>query len=299
MNPIFAWRNVLAYGLLGLPLAFAALPLYVILPNHYAREFGVPLAALGAVLLGARLADALVDPLLGRWSDKLLARSPKAVLGVAALAAVLLATGLVLLFSPDRFLSAPDAQALLIWAAAMLLVTYLGYSLLSILHQAWGALLGGTQAERSRITGGREALGLVGVLTASVLPSLLGLPLALAVFVALLALGWLAWRRSLAPDVPPSQTDKLPRFSKALGCVHAQRRGQCGAGHAGAFFRARQTASPAGHGAAVFGQLFFVRSPVHPAVAGTGQALGLGAQLVDRHAAGGGRVCVGQPFGGG
>ncbi len=225
MNPIFAWRNVLAYGLLGLPLAFAALPLYVILPNHYAREFGVPLAALGAVLLGARLADALVDPLLGRWSDKLLARSPKAVLGVAALAAVLLATGLVLLFSPDRFLSAPDAQALLIWAAAMLLVTYLGYSLLSILHQAWGALLGGTQAERSRITGGREALGLVGVLTASVLPSLLGLPLALAVFVALLALGWLAWRRSLAPDVPPSQTDKLPlwaplrqrAFQKLLG----------------------------------------------------------------------------------
>jgi GPH family glycoside/pentoside/hexuronide:cation symporter len=48
----------LAYGLLGLPLAFVALPLYVVLPNHYASEFGVPLAALGAVLLGARLLDA-------------------------------------------------------------------------------------------------------------------------------------------------------------------------------------------------------------------------------------------------
>ena len=31
----------LAYGLLGLPLAFVALPLYVLLPNHYAREFGM------------------------------------------------------------------------------------------------------------------------------------------------------------------------------------------------------------------------------------------------------------------
>ena len=39
----------LAYGLLGLPLAFVALPLYVLLPNHYAREFGMPLATLGAV----------------------------------------------------------------------------------------------------------------------------------------------------------------------------------------------------------------------------------------------------------
>jgi GPH family glycoside/pentoside/hexuronide:cation symporter len=36
----------------GLPLAFVALPLYVLLPNHYAREFGMPLATLGAVLLG-------------------------------------------------------------------------------------------------------------------------------------------------------------------------------------------------------------------------------------------------------
>jgi hypothetical protein len=34
-------------ALLGLPLAFVALPLYVVLPNHYAREFGVPLATLG------------------------------------------------------------------------------------------------------------------------------------------------------------------------------------------------------------------------------------------------------------
>ena len=27
-----------------MPLAFVALPLYVLLPNHYAREFGMPLA---------------------------------------------------------------------------------------------------------------------------------------------------------------------------------------------------------------------------------------------------------------
>ena len=40
----FTTRQGLRYGLLGLPLAFVALPLYVILPNHYAREFGMPLA---------------------------------------------------------------------------------------------------------------------------------------------------------------------------------------------------------------------------------------------------------------
>ena len=35
-----SWR----YGLLGLPLAFVALPLYVSLPAHYVREHGLALA---------------------------------------------------------------------------------------------------------------------------------------------------------------------------------------------------------------------------------------------------------------
>ena len=44
----FDRRDGLRYGALGLPLAFVALPLYVTLPDHYARQFGVPLATLGA-----------------------------------------------------------------------------------------------------------------------------------------------------------------------------------------------------------------------------------------------------------
>ena len=43
----------LHYGLLGMPLAFVALPLYVLLPHHYASQYGMPLATLGAVLLAA------------------------------------------------------------------------------------------------------------------------------------------------------------------------------------------------------------------------------------------------------
>ena len=40
------WRQGVRYGALGLPLAFVALPLYVVLPNHYASTFGIPLATL-------------------------------------------------------------------------------------------------------------------------------------------------------------------------------------------------------------------------------------------------------------
>ena len=87
----FSTRDGLAYGLLGLPLAFVALPLYVVLPHHYASTFGLPLATLGAVLLGARLLDAFTDPLIGRWTDRRFSQSPRAVLALGGMAAVLLA----------------------------------------------------------------------------------------------------------------------------------------------------------------------------------------------------------------
>ena len=56
-------RQTLCYGALGLPLAMAALPLYVHLPQRYAQA-GLSLELLGALLLAARLTDAGVDPLL-------------------------------------------------------------------------------------------------------------------------------------------------------------------------------------------------------------------------------------------
>ena len=57
--------SILAYGALGFPLAFAALPIYVHLPRYYAATTGMELALLGAILLGARLVDAVIDPWLG------------------------------------------------------------------------------------------------------------------------------------------------------------------------------------------------------------------------------------------
>ncbi len=191
----FGTRNGLAYGLLGLPLAFVALPLYVILPNHYAREFGVPLATLGAVLLGARLFDALIDPLLGRLSDRLFARSARAVLGLGAIAALVLALGFALLFFP--LVSAPSA--LVVWASVMLMLTYAGYSALSVSHQSWGAMLGGDERQRSRIVAWREGLGLVGVVLASITPVVFGLPASTALFFVALAAGWLAWAAAVRP----------------------------------------------------------------------------------------------------
>ena len=64
-----AWRWGVRYGAMGYPLAFVALPLYVLLPNHYAVVLGAPLAGLGAVLLGTRAVDAIMDPWIGRVGE--------------------------------------------------------------------------------------------------------------------------------------------------------------------------------------------------------------------------------------
>lgn len=183
------------YGLLGLPLAFCALPLYVLMPNLYTRHWGVSLAALGAVLLGARLLDAVIDPLLGRLCDRLYVVSLRAVLVMGAVAAAVLAVGFSFLFVP----LVSDPTALLWWAGFWLVVTYAAYSALSIAHQSWGAMLGGDALYRSRVVAWREGLGLVGVLLASVTPALLGVPVMLALLVAGLAGGWWAWRAAPRP----------------------------------------------------------------------------------------------------
>jgi len=151
----------LAYGLLGLPLAFAALPIYVHVPRFYAETAGLPLALLGFILLGARLLDAGIDPWLGWLADRLPRRR------MLAVALPPFAIGFVALLNPP-------ASMRRLWLLAALAVTYLGFSAATVAYQAWGADLGADSAERTRLTAAREGCGLLGVVLAAALPGLIG-----------------------------------------------------------------------------------------------------------------------------
>ena len=188
----------LRYGALGFALAFLSLPLYVVLPSHYATVHAVPLATLGLVLLVTRLLDALLDPFIGQAVDSVFARSTRQAWRIAAVAAALLAVGFALLF-----LLPAGASPILVWLAAALLLTYLAFSVLTVVHQAWGARLGGDAGQRARVVAWREGFGLAGVLVASVLPSVLGLGTTSAVLAGALAAGiWLLARAPQAPSQP-------------------------------------------------------------------------------------------------
>lgn len=191
------WGIHLRYGLMGLPLAFVALPLYVHLPHVYASQYGVPLATLGMVLLLARLFDAVTDPWLGHMSDGWFARSTHRVWSVGALCAAVLVMGMALLFFPPW---SPPGHVLALLLTLMLTCTV--FSLLSIMHQSWGARAGGNERQRATIVAWREGAGLVGVVLASVLPTWLGWGEWVMVFGVGLILGWLGWRSCSAPAWP-------------------------------------------------------------------------------------------------
>ena len=189
-TPVLAgtWAGV-RYGALGFALAFLALPLYIVLPSHYAAQYGVPLTTLGLVLLITRVFDAALDPFIGQFTDSVFARSTRRAWWIAAVAASVVSVGFTALFFPQV-----GSSALLAWLAGALLLTYVAFSVLSVIHQAWGTRLGGDPKQRARVVAWREGCGLVGVLAASALPLQLGmqaacivLAVALVVAVALLA----------------------------------------------------------------------------------------------------------------
>ena len=195
-SPDLPWQTSdgLRYGFMGLPLAFVALPLYVHLPNYYATEFGLSLALLGALLLAARMFDAITDPILGRITDHCFSVSNRRVLLVATFASALLVLGMMGLWFP-----LVGAAQLPLWLLLGLLVTYTAYSQLQISHQSWAARLGGSEGWRTRIVAWREGYALVGVVLASVLPSVVGWSGWLTVFTVAIVLGLYGWSRALQP----------------------------------------------------------------------------------------------------
>lgn len=153
------WRDAAAYGLLGAPLAMAALPLFVQLPAYYATHVGIALAPLGALLFGARLFDMLQDPILGHLLDRAGPRRRRWLLP----AALLLAAAFTALWLP------PASVAASWWLPLMLIVAYGAHSLLNIAYLAWGAQLNGKIAVNA--VAWREGMGLAGMLLASVIPA--------------------------------------------------------------------------------------------------------------------------------
>ncbi|MGG7568254.1 MFS transporter [Rhodovulum sp. DZ06] len=151
-------RSLAAYAAPAAPLGMLYFPVYVYLPPLYAAR-GLDLATLGAILLGARLLDAVTDPAMGALSDRLPSRwgRRKPWLAVSALPILIAAWAL---FLPP---AAPSAAWFGLWLTALTL----GWTMAMTPYYAWGAELHGDYAERVRAASWRESAGLVGAVLAA------------------------------------------------------------------------------------------------------------------------------------
>lgn len=155
-----------AYALFAALLSAAGLPIYIHAPKFYVDEYGVSLAALGAILFGLRLLDVVQDPLLGRLSEILRNRRAGAVLCASAVMALAM-LGLFAMTPPI---------APLYWFGAMLTLVFSAFSFLTINFYAQGVLKASDLPGDGhlRLARWRETGALLGVCVAAIAPVALG-----------------------------------------------------------------------------------------------------------------------------
>ena len=156
---------LLAYSLPGLPIAALGLPLAVHLPTFYAVEVGLGWTLAGLIFGAARFFDVFLDPIMGVMSDRTRTRwGRRRVWMVASVPVMVVAAFLV-------FMPAPGVSWLSVVASIGLL--FIGWTMLTITHLAWGGELSADYHERSRITASREAAYIVGMIAVLLLPALI------------------------------------------------------------------------------------------------------------------------------
>ncbi|GAB5413904.1 MAG: MFS transporter [Congregibacter sp.] len=150
-----------AYGSLAFPLAAAFIALQIIVPTFYAQAMGLSLAAVGGILLAARLWDLFTDPLVGYLSDRTPARWGRRKAWVVG-SAPLIAASVWVLFNPPASI---NNSFLLLCTLAI----YVAGTMSIVPMNAWGAELSDAYHQRSRISGSRVIFGLAGTLAALLL----------------------------------------------------------------------------------------------------------------------------------
>ena len=101
MTQILSRTTIYAHGTMGLPLAVIGYPLAIWIPAHYSGGLGISLAAVGTILMLARLTDVISDPIIGeisdRWRTPFGRRKPWLFIGVPVMM-----IGVYNLFIPDE-----------------------------------------------------------------------------------------------------------------------------------------------------------------------------------------------------
>lgn len=156
-------RTLFYYGLTDLPVSMSLFPVLVFLPKFYTGDMAVPLALAGTIMLAVRISDVITDPFFGYITDRFPTPWGRRRFWIA------LATPIMMLAIYQLFLPPAGAGAwhMGIWMFVLSIAT----TMMLIPYYAWAAELSPDYNERSRITGVRSMMGVVGSLAAQLAPA--------------------------------------------------------------------------------------------------------------------------------
>jgi len=159
--------TVAFYGLTDLPVSMSIFPVVVFIPKYYTSDLGVDLVLAANIIFWARIVDVITDPLAGYLCDRTDTRWGRRRPWIVAAAPVMMVAVYQLFFPSDG----AGAMHLAIW----MLVLGVGTTMMLIPYYAWAAELSPDYDERSRITGVRSFMGVIGSFLAQAIPILVGL----------------------------------------------------------------------------------------------------------------------------
>ena len=208
-------KDLIYFGSLALPLAFAGLPLYLYVPDFYISN-GLSMTIVGIVLLAIRAFDSIQDPFIGYLSDKF----QKMRCHIIFLSSFVLGLGIILLYTP------PHQDYQLLWFIITLTISTLAFSTISINLSAFGSLWSKISHEKTRIVATKELFGIIGLLLAILSPQILNLFMsqeasfkiyALSFFIVTMICSFLfyKWQKKINPTALLfSETQEIPLIDK-------------------------------------------------------------------------------------
>jgi GPH family glycoside/pentoside/hexuronide:cation symporter len=164
-NPVPALKK-LAYAAPAFALAVVGIPIYVYLPKFYTDVVGIEIAALGAILAGVRIFDAVTDPVMGYLSDRTASRFGRRRPYIAA-GALFVALFLFLLFTPPA--ASPAFET--VWFGVNIYALFLFWTVVTVPYESLGPEITFDYNERNSLFALRDGLLIAGTLAAAASPA--------------------------------------------------------------------------------------------------------------------------------
>ncbi|MEQ9317343.1 MAG: MFS transporter, partial [Henriciella sp.] len=159
-------RQAVAYGSVGIPFGAVGLPMAVFIAPFYADQMGLGTTAVGLIFMVLRFWDLFTDPVMGWLVDTKPSRRGRIKHWLVWSVPILL-PAVYFLYNP----AGPPVSPLML--AAILMIFYIGTTMVITPHQAWAPTIARSYDERSRLFMWREIFSISTMLVLLALPTIL------------------------------------------------------------------------------------------------------------------------------